>query len=78
MRAPHPCKPSTARLALPGPGSHSIGRVNKFLADPAVAAKLRNQFLEPIPGSPAGIQKRSENEAALWGGLIRELKIQGD
>jgi tripartite-type tricarboxylate transporter receptor subunit TctC len=52
--------------------------VNRFLADPAVATKLRGQFLEPIPGTPAGIQKRGENEAALWGALIRELKIQGD
>ena len=52
--------------------------VNKFLADPAVQAKLRNQFLEPIPGTPAGIQKRGEAEAALWGALIRELKIEAD
>jgi len=52
--------------------------VNKFLADPAVKAKLQGQFLEPIPGTPAGIQKRGETEAALWGALIQELKIQGD
>ena len=52
--------------------------VNKFLADPAVQTRLRGQFLEPIPGTPAGIQKRGENEAALWGQLIRDLKIQGD
>jgi tripartite-type tricarboxylate transporter receptor subunit TctC len=52
--------------------------VNKFLADPAVKAKLQGQFLEPIPGTPEGIRKRGETEAALWGGLIQELKIQGD
>jgi len=52
--------------------------VNKFLADPAVKAKLQAQFLEPIPGTPQGIQKRGEQEAALWGGLIQELKIQAD
>jgi tripartite-type tricarboxylate transporter receptor subunit TctC len=52
--------------------------VDKFLADPAVKTKLQGQFLEPIPGTPAGIQKRGETEAALWGALIQELKIQGD
>jgi len=52
--------------------------VNHFLADPAVKAKLQGQFLEPIPGTPDSIQKRGESEAALWGGLIRQLGIQGD
>jgi tripartite-type tricarboxylate transporter receptor subunit TctC len=52
--------------------------VNRFLGDPAVQAKLRGQFLEPIPGTPAGIQKRGTDEATLWGGLIRDLKIQAD
>jgi len=50
--------------------------VNRFLADPAAQAKLRTLFVEPIPGTPAGIQKRGENEAQVWGGLIKELKIQ--
>jgi tripartite-type tricarboxylate transporter receptor subunit TctC len=52
--------------------------VNKFLADPAVQSKLRGQFLEPIPGTPEGIQKRGTDEATVWGGLIRDLKIQAD
>jgi tripartite-type tricarboxylate transporter receptor subunit TctC len=52
--------------------------VNKFLADPAAQAKLRTLFVEPIPGTPAGIQKRGENEAQVWGGLIKELKIQAE
>jgi tripartite-type tricarboxylate transporter receptor subunit TctC len=52
--------------------------VNHFLADAAVQAKLRGLFVEPIPGTPAGIQKRGEQEAALWGALIRDLKIQAD
>jgi tripartite-type tricarboxylate transporter receptor subunit TctC len=52
--------------------------VNKFLADPAVKAKLNDQFLAPIPGTPAGIQKRGEQESEIWGGLIRDLKIQAD
>lgn len=52
--------------------------VNNFLADTAVQAKLRALFVEPIPGTPAGIQKRGEQEAALWGALIRDLKIQAD
>lgn len=50
--------------------------VNRFLADPAVQAKLRGLFVEPIPGTPAGIQKRGEQEAQVWGSLIKELRIQ--
>lgn len=52
--------------------------VNRFLADPAMKQKLVNLFLFPIPGTPAEIQKRAENEARIWGGLIRDLKIQID
>jgi len=51
---------------------------HKFLADAAVQAKLRRLFVEPIPGTPEGIKKRGEAEAALWGSLIRELKIDAD
>ena len=32
----------------------------------AVQAKLRGLFVEPIPGTPEGIKKRGEAEAALW------------
>jgi tripartite-type tricarboxylate transporter receptor subunit TctC len=52
--------------------------VNRFLADPDTKQKLINQFLFPIPGTPADIQRRAENEAHIWGGLIRDLKIQID
>jgi tripartite-type tricarboxylate transporter receptor subunit TctC len=52
--------------------------VNHFLADPVMKQKLIDQFLFPIPGTPADIQKRAENEARVWGGLIRDLKIQID
>ncbi len=52
--------------------------VNRFLADPVIKQKLIDQFLFPIPGTPADIQKRAENEARIWGGLIRDLKIQID
>ena len=54
------------------------GSVNRFLADPVMKQKLVDQFLFPIPGTPADIQKRAENEARIWGGLIRDLKIQID
>jgi len=54
------------------------GSVNRFLADPVMKQKLIDQFLFPIPGTPADIQKRAENEARIWGGLIRDLKIQID
>ena len=52
--------------------------VNRFLADPAAQSKLRTLFVEPIPGTPAGIQARGEKEAQVWGGLIKELKIQSE
>ena len=62
-----------------GGGVHALaGSVNKFLADAPVQAKLRGLFVEPIPGTPEGIKKRCEAEAALWGSLIRELKIEAD
>jgi tripartite-type tricarboxylate transporter receptor subunit TctC len=54
------------------------GSVNRFLADPVTKQKLIDQFLFPIPGTPADIQKRAESEAKTWGGLIRDLKIQID
>lgn len=50
--------------------------VNRFLNDPVMKQKLTDQFLFPIPGTPADIQKRAENEARIWGGLIKDLKIQ--
>src|SRR5262249_15362780 len=52
--------------------------INRFLADPQVKAKLTEQFLFPIPGTPEGIRSRGEREAELWGGLIRDLKIEAD
>jgi tripartite-type tricarboxylate transporter receptor subunit TctC len=52
--------------------------VNRFLSDPATKKILIDQFLFPIPGTPADIQQRAEREAKVWGGLIRELKIQID
>ena len=52
--------------------------VDHFLSDPAMKQKLIDQFLFPIPGTPADIQKRAESEARIWGGLIRDLKIQID
>jgi tripartite-type tricarboxylate transporter receptor subunit TctC len=52
--------------------------VNAFLADTAIRTKLVDQFLFPIPGTPEGIRKRGEAESEIWGGLIRDLKIQAD
>jgi tripartite-type tricarboxylate transporter receptor subunit TctC len=52
--------------------------VNHFLSDPAMKKSLIEQFLFPIPGTSADIQKRAEAEAKIWGGLIRDLKIQMD
>ncbi len=52
--------------------------VNQFLTDPPIAQNLNDQFLFPIPGTPAGIKKRAESEAVIWGGLIGDLKLQID
>jgi tripartite-type tricarboxylate transporter receptor subunit TctC len=52
--------------------------VDKFLSDPVIHAKLVEQYLMPIPGTGADIQKRGEREANIWGSLIRDLKIQAD
>jgi tripartite-type tricarboxylate transporter receptor subunit TctC len=52
--------------------------VNQFLMDPSMKQKLIDQFLFPIPGSSADIQKRAENEARIWGTFIGDLKIQID
>jgi tripartite-type tricarboxylate transporter receptor subunit TctC len=54
------------------------GAVDKFLSDPAIHAKLVEQYLMPIPGTGADIQQRGEREANTWGSLIRDLKIQAD
>ncbi len=50
--------------------------VNRFLDDPVMKQKLIDQFLFPIPGTPADIQRRAEDEARIWGGLIKDLKIE--
>ncbi len=52
--------------------------INAFLSDPQVRAKLIDQYLAPIPGSAADIEKRGKAEAKIWGELIRELHIEAD
>ena len=52
--------------------------VERFVTEPPITAKLREQYLFPLHGSGADIQKRGEVEAGLWGGLIRDLKIEAD
>lgn len=52
--------------------------VNQFLMDLSMKQKLIDQFLFPIPGTSADIQKRAENEARIWGTFIGDLKIQID
>jgi tripartite-type tricarboxylate transporter receptor subunit TctC len=71
--------------ALVGPGKLPPDVVRKleqalsgFLTDPAVKTSLRNQFLFPMSGSGDEMRKRAANEAAFWGGLIKELNISLD
>jgi tripartite-type tricarboxylate transporter receptor subunit TctC len=49
-----------------------------FLADPATRTTLLNQFLFPMQGDSNDIRKRAQDEAKLWGGLIKDLKITLD
>jgi tripartite-type tricarboxylate transporter receptor subunit TctC len=78
-----PALPGWYALVAPAKMEPKIGQkltasVNSFLADPVMKGKLIDQFLFPIPGTSADIQKRAEAEAKTWGGLIRDLKIQMD
>jgi len=50
--------------------------VNAFLADPLTRQKLVDQYLMPIPGTGEAIAKRGEDEAKIWGGFIRELRVE--
>lgn len=52
--------------------------VSLFLSDPEMQGRLADQFLFPLPGTPADIRQRAEAESRIWGELIRDLKIHAD
>ncbi len=52
--------------------------VNRALADPDVAQKMRSQYYEPQPGSAEEMAAFVKNEVGKWGKTIREANIKAD
>jgi tripartite-type tricarboxylate transporter receptor subunit TctC len=52
--------------------------VNRAIADPAVAQKMRAQYYEPQPGSAEDMAAFVKNEVGKWGKTIREANIKAD
>jgi tripartite-type tricarboxylate transporter receptor subunit TctC len=52
--------------------------VNRALAEPELAQKMRSQFYEPQPGSADEMAAFVRNEVAKWGKTIREANIKAD
>ena len=52
--------------------------VNRALAEPEVAQKMRSQFYEPQPGTADEMAAFVRNEVAKWGKTIREANIKAD
>jgi tripartite-type tricarboxylate transporter receptor subunit TctC len=48
------------------------------LTDPAVAGRMRDQGLDPLPGGPAEFEARLASEKMVWVPLIRSLGITVD
>ena len=52
--------------------------VNRALAEPDVAQKMRSQYYEPQPGSADEMAAFVKSEITKWGKTIREAKIKAD
>ena len=52
--------------------------VNRALAEPEVAQKMRSQYYEPQPGSAEEMAAFVKNEVGKWGKTIREANIKAD
>jgi tripartite-type tricarboxylate transporter receptor subunit TctC len=52
--------------------------VNRALAEPEVAQKMRSQYYEPQPGSAEEMAAFVKNEVTKWGKTIREANIKAD
>jgi tripartite-type tricarboxylate transporter receptor subunit TctC len=71
--------------ALVGPGklppdvARKLGlALQSFLSDPEIKTTLLNQFLFPMSGNGEDMRARAADEAAFWGGLIKDLDIKLD
>ena len=54
------------------------GELLAVLNDPAVAGRMREQGLDPLPGGPAEFDARLKREREVWVPLIRTLGISLD
>ena len=52
--------------------------VNKALANPEVAATLKNQGVEPAGGAPGDFGKLVKADAAKWGTLANAVGVRLD
>ena len=48
------------------------------MRDPAVVAKLRSQYMEPEPGTPAEFAAYMQGERAKWGPIIKRAGIKAE
>ena len=49
--------------------------LNRVLADPAVAQRLIDQVVEPMPGTPAQLRDQIVSETERWRGVIKKAGI---
>lgn len=49
--------------------------INAAMDEPAFKDKLANQFLDPIKGPPAEVERHMQRDAQAWGPMIRKLGI---
>jgi tripartite-type tricarboxylate transporter receptor subunit TctC len=52
--------------------------VNRAIAEPEVAQKMRSQYYEPQPGSAEEMAAFVKSEVVKWGKTIREANIKAD
>ena len=54
------------------------GQITAALNEPAVAAAMRAQGVEPAPGSAVAFGAYIRSETAKWSGVIRKANIKID
>ena len=69
-------------IAPAGTPAHAIDKLNAAfvgaMRDPAVVAKLRAQYMEPEPGTPAQFAAYMKAELAKWGPIIKRAGIKAE
>jgi tripartite-type tricarboxylate transporter receptor subunit TctC len=63
-----------------GMADQAVERINaavrKALEEPAIAQKLRDQYLEPMTGSAQFVRQSVETDSANWGNFIRRRNLR--